>query len=226
MSNLSRGKEFFTSPKHPGPTEHPVQSVWSFLGAMRLVDGADHPHQLAPMLEKRRGVLLWFFMIWYLVNKDMTIWSWSRNRFFARPVASAPESQISVLACLSYACSLYTQKITCPRIIEKMHTKVWTERERNLYVLNPRHKRRLFRSWKYVGMWFEKVENYAQQKRLYHFKAEGTYLLHSTICSDSVTNLNMHVHATSLVILRTYKRIISVDYSQFWIGTVLRMTFI
>jgi hypothetical protein len=141
---------------------------------MRLVDGADHPPHLAPRLEKCRGVpllSLWVFTTWYRVNKDITIWSWSGNRLFLHAQSHLLQSP----SFLSWP--VYRTCVPCPlkrlRVCgsqKKMHTKVWTERERNIYVLNPRHKRRVFRSWKYDGMWFEKVAKHAQQKRLYLLK--------------------------------------------------------
>ena len=146
----------FSAPLYTYPGAHRtfcIKSIWSFLGVMRLVGGVDHP----PHLVQRRGVpvlSLWAFVTWYRVNKDITICSWSGKSFFfsfffARPVASAPESQFSVLTCLSIArvFLVHSKDYLCVYHRKKMHTKVWTERERNLYVLNPRHKRRVFRSW-------------------------------------------------------------------------------
>jgi hypothetical protein len=74
-------------------------------------------------------------------------------------------------------------------------------------------------------MWFEKVAKHAQQKRLYLLKANETSLVQSTICSDPVTDLNVHMHPfTRLVMLRTY--IIPFDYSLCWIDTIHLLIFI
>jgi hypothetical protein len=53
-------------------------------------------------------------------------------------------------------------------------------------------------------MWFEKVAKHAQQKLLYLLKAKEAFLVQPTICSDPVTDLNVHMHSfTTLVMLRT-----------------------
>ena len=84
----------------------------------------------------------------------------------------------------SISCPL---NITCLCIIEKVHTNVWTKRERNLCVLNHWHKRGVFRS---RNVWWNMVwkgGKICPTKASLSFKAKEIYFVQSTNCYDACT---------------------------------------